>query len=111
MEYKPERRNWGSNFDWDEYDCLCVTKHESSIGTDFYKASIGLAGNGEANTREEARRLAVELAVTYYKELTLPWKQDYDLSTEEGCKEAIKSCGYEVNTPNLTVGNRQSSGG
>ena len=89
------RSEWGSNFDWDEYDCLGTTKHESSIGKNYYKASIGLAGNGEANTREEARRCAVELALSYYKEFSLPWRPDYDLSTEAGCREAIRANGYD----------------
>jgi len=66
--------------------CTLVLSSNSSNGN-VYKA----CGHGNL---DEAARLTVEYFCKEHGH-DLPWRPDYDLSTVEGCKEAIKSCGYD----------------
>ena len=93
---KKTRSEWGSNEDWDNYDALGTNKFEEYLAIGIYKASIGIGFGSQADTREEARRLAVEKVCSTYTHFHIPWRPDFDLSTVEGCKEAIKECGYNI---------------
>ena len=97
---KKTRDKWGSNEDWDEF--YSFVYHTELIGKEKHRYVAGIADCSDdvlgslqsAGTREEARRLAVEDFCTKSK-IPLPWHPDYDLSTEVGCREAIRANGYD----------------
>lgn len=95
------RSEWGSYEDWMAFVPQVV--HEAVMNEELYKVSLhGLNIFHSAFIVEEARRAAVEDYCNKY-DIPLPWRQDYDLSTVEGCEETIKECGYVVNS-NILAG-------
>lgn len=89
------RSEWGSYEDWMGFQSK--KGHVEKIDG-LFCAGILSYGFENADTPEEARRKAVEMYCSTMG-IPLPWRPDFDLSTIAGCKEAIKSCGYEVNIP------------
>ena len=107
---KKTRDKWGTNEDWlgfwPSYDhlewntsdkCYAAILHWT-VSTMDKDTRVSLTHY--APTPEEARRVAVELFCKN-SNMPLPWRPDYDLSTEEGCRAAISACGYIVELPTL----------
>lgn len=83
--------------DWAKYHPQTIHHHvELANYNGFLVALLGYTfkAEKEAKTLDEACRLCVE---DFCKQIgePLPWRPDYDLSTVEGCKEAIKVNGYD----------------
>jgi len=99
---KKTSSEWGSDEDWESFipliehfDRCFRLNNEYTV---YIAALYSLDRFGvQGITRRAARQLAVE---KYCNETgaSLPWLPDYDLSTEAGCREAIESRGYTVNT-------------
>ena len=98
---KKTREQWGSWEDWMAFEQDTI--HEEWCGEGFYCASFAnVLSIGRSEKVEEARRLAVE-KYCGRNGVTLPWRPDFDLSTENGCREAIKECGYTVDAQRASI--------
>ena len=96
------RSEWGSWEDWMAFEPQIIHKETIALSIVWWAGIDGCAMYG-ATTCEVARRLAVENYCEKFKGVPLPWRPDYDLSTVDGCKEAIKSCGYRINNASVRI--------
>lgn len=87
------RSEWGTDEDWEGF-YRDVTHYEAQSGFGYKAWFEDCTHYYLADNKAEARRLAVE-RLHDRRGVPLPWHPDYDLSTEEGCEEAIKTCGYD----------------